>query len=330
MEDMISVIVPIYNTGIYLMKCVESIVHQDYGCFEIILVNDGSTDEETIKLCCKIENEYTFVRVIHKENGGSSSARNVGIANARGNYIVFIDSDDYIEPNMFSTLLKNAKEQNVKLVIGGMVIDGHKKILRPDSLPKSMKLNTELALHYFMLGHWHSACTNLYHRSIFDELRFPENETNEDYYFNFNVISMLESIYVNLEIFYHYVKREDSNTTSRASIKHLDWISHTKTIYSTVMEDEHLSTLRKEAEYQYLFSNIVLANKALLTLKYGQSKEADEIYQIASDNLKKCKHKLRTNPYLSGKYRMMGLMVACMPMAYRWGVIKGLRVVSKE
>lgn len=328
MEDMISVIVPIYNTGCYLRKCIDSILSQDYENLEIILVDDGSTDGTTVRLCDELAEENFCIHVIHKKNGGSSSARNIGAENAKGEYIVFIDSDDYIEKNMLSSLYRDAKENDVRMVIGGMVIDGHKKIARPDVLPASARLDSKTALHYFLLGNWHSACTNLYHRSIFDELTFPEKESNEDYYFNFFAIRKVQSVYVDLNVFYHYVKREDSNTTTRASLKNLDWVSHTKTIYNLIADDAAQGMLMGEAEYQYLFSNIVLANKALLSLKNGYTEEADKLYKIVSSNLNISKKMLKKNIYLSTKYRTMGTFIANMSELYRWVIIKGLKVVK--
>lgn len=328
MEDLISVIVPIYNTGCYLRKCVDSILSQDYENLEIILVDDGSTDGTTVRLCDELAEKNDCIHVIHKKNGGSANARNMGVKNAKGEYVVFVDSDDYVEKNMLSTLCRDAKENDVRMVIGGMVIDGHKKIIRPDALPASAKLDSKTALHYFLLGHWHSACTNLYHRSVFDELTFPEKESNEDYYFNFFAIRKVQSVYVDLNVFYHYVKREDSNTTARASLKNLDWVSHTKAIYNLIADDADLGMLMGEAEYQYLFSNIVLANKALLSLKDGYTEEADKLYKIVSSNLNISKKMLRKNTYLSTKYRTMGTFIANMSELYRWVIIKGLKVVK--
>ena len=291
-------------------------------------MDDGSTDEMTVRLCDEFAEKNDRIHVIHKKNGGSANARNIGVENAKGEYVVFVDSDDYIEKNMLSALFQDAKENDVRMVIGGMVIDGHKKIIRPDALPASSKLDSKKALHYFLLGHWHSACTNLYHRSVFDELSFPEKESNEDYYFNFFAIRKAQSVYVDLNVYYHYVKREDSNTTARASLKNLDWVSHTKAIYNLIANDDTLGMLMGEAEYQYLFSNIVLANKALLSLKDGYTEEADKLYKIVSSNLNASKKMLRKNIYLSTKYRTMGTCIAYMSELYRWITSKGLKAVK--
>ncbi len=111
----ISVIVPVYNIFEYLPRCVDSIRKQTYPYLDIILVDDGSTDR-TGALAEKLALEDKRIRVFHKENGGSSSARNLGIAQAKGEYLGFVDSDDYIEPEMYERLLAAAQEENLLMV----------------------------------------------------------------------------------------------------------------------------------------------------------------------------------------------------------------------
>ena len=102
---MISVIVPIYNVEKYLIKCIESIINQTYKDLEIILVDDGSTDSSG-KICDEFATKDNRIKVIHKKNGGLSSARNIGLDICKGNYISFIDSDDYIELDMYEKMIK--------------------------------------------------------------------------------------------------------------------------------------------------------------------------------------------------------------------------------
>ena len=104
MNELISVIVPVYNTGVYLEACVESIIHQDYPNIEIIIVDDRSKDEQTLSICDILQNKYNNVVVYHKSNGGSSDARNYGLEVSQGKYVAFVDSDDTISPTMYSTL----------------------------------------------------------------------------------------------------------------------------------------------------------------------------------------------------------------------------------
>ena len=114
----LSVIVPVYNVESYLSRCVDSILVQKVDGMEIILVNDGSRDSSGT-ICDEYARKDSRIRVLHKENGGLSSARNAGLDICRGEYIAFVDSDDWIEPDAYEKMLKTAKELDVKLVCGG-------------------------------------------------------------------------------------------------------------------------------------------------------------------------------------------------------------------
>lgn len=105
---LISFIVPVYNVEKYLKQCIESLVKQDSKCYEIILVNDGSTDKSG-QICDMYAEQYNYIHVIHKSNGGSSEARNIGLKYAQGEYIIFVDSDDYIDTNFIRNLMKYKK-----------------------------------------------------------------------------------------------------------------------------------------------------------------------------------------------------------------------------
>ena len=118
MEDLISVIVPIYNVEKYINRCIDSIIEQTYTNLEIILVDDGSTDNSG-SICDEYAKKDNRIKVIHKENGGVSSARNVGLDTAIGQYITFVDSDDYIEKKYCEILLKTLKKQKADCVACG-------------------------------------------------------------------------------------------------------------------------------------------------------------------------------------------------------------------
>ena len=115
---MISIIVPVYNTEKYLARCIQSILSQTYTDFELLLINDGSTDSSGA-ICDKYAEQDSRVRVFHKENGGVSSARNVGLNNAEGEYIIFVDSDDYMKPQMCEILYNTLIREQADIVICG-------------------------------------------------------------------------------------------------------------------------------------------------------------------------------------------------------------------
>lgn len=112
---LISVIIPVYNAEKYIKKCVCSVLNQTYQHFEILLIDDGSTDA-SLQLCDEFASQYQNIRVFHKPNGGASSARNIGLQNAKGKYIFFLDSDDWLESNALETMITTAKAENADLV----------------------------------------------------------------------------------------------------------------------------------------------------------------------------------------------------------------------
>lgn len=313
MNQLISVIVPVYNSGEYLERCIESLLKQVYQPLEILIVDDGSTDVNTKTLCDELADKHASISTYHKENGGSASARNYGIKKAIGEFVGFVDSDDVVEPTMYSTLYREMIEHNVKVVIGnisteenGRTIDGR------EVLPAGQYSNVEL-LHYFFLGHWHSACTNLYERSLFDDTLFPEGEVNEDFLLNYLIFKEQNSVYYDDRVFYHYLRRPGSNTSSPVSLRFADWIKHTEKVLSEYGSHQYLS---KEAQYQYLFSNIVLGNKCLLTMTHNTSEEANRLYDIVTNNLKKNRNQVLNNPFLTTRCRCFGIMLAYFPRIY--------------
>lgn len=317
MQDLISVIVPVYNTGQYLKDCVNSILAQDYDNIEILLVDDGSTDNRSAVLCDKLADEYKNIKVIHQKNCGLSGARNRGIEEAKGEYISFIDSDDIIESNMLSTLYSMIKENDVKVSLCGMVIENNKKVVRPDDIVGDKVFTNTEFLHYFFLGCNHSACTSLYHKSVFEACKFPLNETNEDYLFNFEVFIRQDKIVVTDKPLYHYVKREGSITTLNTNLRNLHWLDHVKYVKEVMDQKEEFASISHEVDYQYIYCNIVLCNKAVLSMADGQKGAAITVYDTAALELKKAKKELRANKFLSKRNRIIGLVISYAPALYK-------------
>lgn len=326
MSDLISVIVPVYNTGIYLEACIESVINQDYPSLEIIIVDDGSKDILTLNICQKLEKRYSNIKVVHQKNKGSASARNFGINIAKGRYVGFVDSDDTIEPNMYSSLYRDIKQNNTKIAVGGIATEEDGCLIDRVKPIHSGIYGRNDIMHYFLLGHWHSACTNLYDISLLKNVKFPENEINEDYMLNYHIFSNINSVYVNSNVFYHYIRREGSNTSSPISRKFLDWLKHTEFILKDLTKTP---ILKLEAEYQYLFSNIVLCNKSLLTLHKAKSEEAEEIYSLCTKNLAIAKRMIYRNKFLSPRYRIMAILLSTFPKFYKTFITYILRIKNK-
>ncbi|MCD1161127.1 glycosyltransferase family 2 protein [Peribacillus frigoritolerans] len=315
--ELISIVVPVFNTGEYLKSCIDSLLQQEYTNIEIILVNDGSNDHITKTICIEYALKYNNIILVEQTNQGSAAARNTGIEYAKGKYIGFVDSDDVIEKNMYSELYKAIIKNNTKIVFCDLQIDNYKNIKYPDMPMKSGVYTQSEALHFFLLGHWHSACTSLYLKELFNSEKFPPGETNEDFILLFRLLMTQENIFYIDKKFYHYIKREGSNTESLANKKSLDWISHTTEVQSTISKSPKMSTvLNAEAEYQYLYSNIVMGNKIVLSNIYGSNTERDDMYKFIIKNLRRNFKNILTNKYLGMKKQVMGVLMTITPNLY--------------
>lgn len=231
MNELISIIVPIYNVENYLYKCINSIVNQTYSNLEIILVDDGSPDG-----CGLICDEYAAkdgrIHVIHKENGGLSDARNAGLDIMTGDYVGFVDSDDWIEADMYEKLLANIKNFEADMAFGGVSDDLEKddrviSIKTSDYGAKPFAESKTEAMKRYFLGSW-AAWDKLYKADLFDNIRFPVGEINEDEAIVLQLLDQCEKVCYTNTIFYHYMKRENSGSITAAgfSKKKLAWKEH--------------------------------------------------------------------------------------------------------
>lgn len=226
---MISVVVPIYNVQEYLEKCIESILSQTYSSLEIILVDDGSTDQSG-KICDDYKDRDTRIKVLHKENGGLSSARNAGIELATGEYIGFVDSDDYIDKAMYEVLLQKMVQYNADISICNRFYteeDG-RKFLRYKSDGNELVMDSEHAIlemnsfRSFDMAAW----DKLYKRKVFDEIRFPEGKLSEDYFIMYRLFELVDRICYTPEPYYYYMQRKGS--ISRGKKINFDFVEAAK------------------------------------------------------------------------------------------------------
>lgn len=180
-QPLVSIIVPVYNVEDYLSACLESIQTQDCHNIEIIIVNDGSTDNSGI-ICDKVAAADDRIRVIHQKNGGLSAARNAGIDRATGDYIVFVDSDDLMHPSYISVLLSELSESGCKLAMCDMqrFHDAPEIANIPETLFKEI-LSSRQTIQRFLQGEWWSAPAKIYKSELFESIRFPVGRNNEDY-----------------------------------------------------------------------------------------------------------------------------------------------------
>ncbi len=218
-DFLISVIVPVYNIEKeYLERCIQSICDQTYQNLEILLVDDGATDGSGA-VCDEFAKRDGRIRVFHKENGGSSSARNLGIQEAKGEYIGFIDSDDYIESDMYELLAEGITKHDVKMAqISRDEIDDKGNKLPDVCVPPSSEVLVsveELMRELLMHRGDCSYCTRLSHKSLFENRRFPEGKLNEDFYLLVHMLTEVEKVVIIPTQCYHVFYRIGSNSRKK-------------------------------------------------------------------------------------------------------------------
>lgn len=278
MNPLISIIVPIYNVERYIHRCIDSILAQTLSNIEIILVDDGSTDR-----CGKIADGYLSkdprVLVLHKENGGQCSARNAGLDIARGEYIGFVDSDDWVDSEMFEGLYQAAKQSNADITICGREVYSEEGKLEVTVKPLETIINLdqmgvdEYFLDYFFYPHTPVVYNKLYKSDIIrlHNLRFePIREVgSEDTLFNFSALCHAKRIASISKLFYKGTARNGS--TAR-----------------TYKNGEMLRTanlLKKCYEYSEQVGNVAVANRILpYMLLYFQQRNMNLIYSVYNKN----------------------------------------------
>lgn len=237
---LISVIVPVYKVEAYLRKCVASLVNQTYENLEIILVDDGSPDD-CGAICDELAAQDSRIRVLHKENGGLSSARNAGLDIAQGEYIGFVDSDDWLEPEAYQRLMDMTLSENVKLVCGGRYDcsswdDTRQVGLCPEK--REVISGEELAKRIFLWDNVDSAAWDkLYHRSLFQNIRYPLGVVSEDVPTTYRIALEAGRVGMLDKPIYNYFHRPGSITTDAFSPKSLQPSEHTKKILAHIREE---------------------------------------------------------------------------------------------
>lgn len=316
-QPLISVIVPIYNVEDYLIRCVESIIHQTYNNLEIILIDDGSTD------CCgKICDDYkekdNRIKVIHKSNGGLSEARNVGLDNMTGTYVTCIDSDDFVSPFYISNLYTALCENHSDMASSWFVeyYDG-------DVIPNAQQLvgNQQEVLvreGYFKRllyqdGVEISAWGKLYRSDFFNDVRYPVGKLYEDVPTTYLLVDKAEKIAVIPNVDYYYFQRENSIAQAKFSIRKMDAISHMH-ILGDFIKTKY-PQLKQAFECRY-FSAVCNILFQIETSEF--QKQKNELW----NEVKKYRFHVLRNPEARKKSRLAALVsyggYHVMKKIYRW------------
>lgn len=225
---LVSIVVPVYNVEKYLKRCLDSLLVQTYNNIEIIIIDDGSTDSSR-EICDEYKQKDPRINVVHKENGGLADARNVGIDCSKGDYIFFVDSDDWVSKNCIEVLINEMINNSVEIVVGR---HNERKIFKDYEKTeiKSVKfLDKEKALEAYLYQRISSsAWAKLYKRDLFKDIRYPKGKLYEDVVVTFLLLEKTNRIAIVDAPIYSYFVRSGSIINSSFSIKKMDYYYATK------------------------------------------------------------------------------------------------------
>ena len=303
---MISVIIPVYNVSKYLSRCINSVRTQAH-VKEILLIDDGSTDDSGI-LCDAYAAMEPLVKVLHKENGGLSSARNAGLDLAQGEYVAFVDSDDFLEPGAYEKLLSCAQRHEADLVcagrsdlIGGI---GDKALGLCPETEETITGPEFVARMFTWQGVDSAAWDKLYKRSLFHGLRYPEGKICEDVPVTYRAALKANKVALLPEPVYVYYHRPGSITTAPVSQKSFHFAAHTQAICQDIKA--RCPEILPQARYLRVWS---LAHPMMLCQESGQVHAFRQEYRACKRALAKELPFFLTSPLLSGKEKLHDLLL---------------------
>lgn len=257
MTDLISIIVPVYNTEKYLERCVNSLIHQTYQNIEIILVNDGSTDNSQ-SICEKFAGKNRRIHLINQKNGGSSIARNTGLINAKGNIISFVDSDDHLDLDMYRKMLTKLNEHKLDVVEIERNSESDKKKF-DDSFTIEDRIT---AFARIIQTTSFQVWKRIYRRSLIDQMMFIPNIIHQDVFFTIDVINKVEKVgFLNTPL-YNYNRESIGIIRSNYSAMKRDIaVKATEYIQSNLPTDEKLKKVMDNYIVHYYTDHYFLISR---------------------------------------------------------------------
>lgn len=252
--EMISVIIPVYNAEKYLTRCIDSVLGQTYSDLEVILINDGSTDESG-HICDTYQSKDSRIRVIHKKNGGAASARNCGLNIASGRYVGFVDSDDWIAEDMYEYLVGLLENTQSDVVAIQCVLAKNPDDVRQKSVT-CHSLEGNRIIHDFLfqgacssVGSY-SLCCNLFKKDLFAGLRLPEGKIGEDIAIQYEILSRASRMVKSDKVGYFYFQGEQSISVGGLKRNYTDLLEAYERLYafalkSGIEEDIYLAQVIK-------------------------------------------------------------------------------------
>lgn len=251
----ITIIIPVYNCEKYISRCMDSIINQNYNSVEIIIINDGSTDN-TLEKCKKYDENYKNIRIINQTNRGVCYSRNIGIKNAQGKYILFIDADDYLLENSLNNI-DELLESEFDIIKFSYIIKNKKseqKIIFEEKTYDFNIDNKEIFFRKFLENsHENMVWGQLIKRSLLNNITFKENLFYaEDFLFNYELYNQAKNIKYTEKIIYNYEKNDDSITMNFKNKKILKKIDNLIYVFEKLILENEITSIRKYLEVKFL------------------------------------------------------------------------------
>lgn len=286
MDSLISVIVPIYNVEKYLDRCVDSIINQTYKNLEIILVDDGSPDN-CPQMCDDYAKKDSRIKVVHKENGGLSDARNVGMEVATGEYVSFIDSDDYISLDFYETLLETIVDNDSDIVECGVVkfyenrkFDEYSDDLKVTNYDTLDGLEGLINENPFKQHVWNK----LYKTNIALDIPYAVGKLNEDEFWTYQIFGKAKKVTRINKTMYYYFQRGSSIMGNGYNIRRLDALEGKMNRQAYI--EKNFPTLATKAKVD-LYGSCIFAYQSVL--KFMSGKDKKKAIKIIKDYKNRCK-----------------------------------------
>lgn len=291
MKPLLTVVIPVYNVEKYLKRCVESVLVQECHNYDILLVDDGSTDRSP-QICDDYVKAYDFISVIHKENGGLSEARNTGISQAKGEYVYFPDSDDWLEPQTFKELAEVLESREFDIIsFNREFVKGEEDAIVSDPLVTKVfggkDAFVQMLKHSYITGF---ANDKIYKKSLFidNNISFPKGKYYEDLGTNYKLFLSAKNVFATNQKYYHYlIDNPDSITQSWNEQKFSDMFGFYKEIFYSDYVRSQLN--QEELQISQLYYVNTLTNILASLYKSKLDKNYDEITSEVKQELEKNK-----------------------------------------
>lgn len=301
-EEKISVLVPVYNSEKYLVKCIGSILNQTYKNIELIIINDGSNDK-SYDIIEEYKNKDSRIIVIHTENKGVSHARNVALDNAKGNFITFVDSDDYIDEDYLDILYKTLKKENADISTCNCRFieeDTNKSYTKNFGIDKVLIMDSEKAVENLFYYNYirHSPWGKLYKKELFNNLKYIENKNYEDLELTYKIFLQAKKIVYIPNSKYNYLLRKGSIIHSEIKESDIETIlNYTEKILENITQNN--TSIKKSAEF------LVARQSLNLWYRVPNKKKYRRYLKIATKNIKKYRKEILKDNKINKKSKIL-------------------------